>query len=240
MNLPSIKAKVREHLYLREGVVFHVYKDSLGKLTGGVGHLILPEDNLRYKDPISKERVDLWLEQDSKKALFAAIEQAKEMGVEREDWIVALTSVNFQLGVNWRNKFKATWGHLKAGRYENAIANIKRSLWAKQTPVRTNDFIKAIQDIQIPELIVASVTQPKESESMSEETKYVEVKAGNKTSEFWVTIAGMLLTAGITAVNHFLDLGLDATELVGTVLAIGAQVFGYQYTRGKVKAAATE
>lgn len=140
-----ILKKLKPHLILREGVRNYVYKDTLGKLTGGVGHLILPKDNLNYRDPIDKDAIDKWLDIDAGRAVDAALIQAKEMDVSDVDFIVALASVNFQLGAGWTKKFSNTWGLLKRGRYFEAVDNIEKSLWAKQTPVRVRDFCAAIK-----------------------------------------------------------------------------------------------
>lgn len=140
----TLEKRIREHLMLREGLRLVVYRDSLGKPTVGVGHLVLPEDNLEVGDRITRKRADAFLKHDMQWAYRAAKNQAQESGVMTDDWILALTSVNFQLGENWIRKFPNTWKAIVTKDYSKAIANISRSLWAKQTPVRTNDFIAAI------------------------------------------------------------------------------------------------
>jgi hypothetical protein len=39
------------------------------------------------------------------------------------------------------------WGHIKAGRYLEAATAAGNTLWAKQTPVRVQDFQKALRDL---------------------------------------------------------------------------------------------
>lgn len=141
----NIKQKIYEHLILREGVRNVVYKDSLGKPTGGVGHLILPSDNLSVGDTISTDTVERWLKEDSETAFQAALKQAKEIGIETDDFIIALTSVNFQLGSGWVRKFKTSYPNLVKGNWKKAIVGFKGSLWNKQTPVRVKDFVEAIE-----------------------------------------------------------------------------------------------
>lgn len=137
-----------DHLLEREGYRNTVYRDSLGKPTVGVGHLVLPEDNLRVGDTISDERVRELLESDAQKAYKAAVEQANELGINDSDFVIALGSVNYQLGTGWRNEFSRTWAHMENGNYDQAIANIENSLWSRQTPVRTADFTNAIRNIE--------------------------------------------------------------------------------------------
>lgn len=137
-----------DHLLEREGYRNTVYKDSLGKPTVGVGHLVLPEDNLKVGDTISDEQVRDLLEKDASKAYRAAIEQANELGINDSEFVIALGSVNYQLGTGWRQKFPETWQHIKEGNYDQAIENIENSKWARQTPTRTNDFTAALREVQ--------------------------------------------------------------------------------------------
>jgi len=143
-----VPQEVIEHLALREGVVAKVYKDSLGFLTGGVGHLLTEDEKKRFKlgDSLSAEQINKWLEKDSVKAYTAALEQAKELGLETDQVVVkALTAVNFQLGTAWRDKFKNTWKTIKLKDYTRAIMKLQKTLWFQQTPVRVRDFISVLQ-----------------------------------------------------------------------------------------------
>lgn len=133
------------HLELREGKRNKVYLDSLGYPTVGVGHLVLKTDGLKVGDTISNERIREFLIKDSQRAWDAAKAQAKDLN-RPSDWafVEALGSVNFQLGTGWPKTFHATYEALKAGNKLLAISKLKKSLWAKQTPVRVQDFILAI------------------------------------------------------------------------------------------------
>ena len=140
---------VLDHLLLREGKRNRVYKDSLGKLTVGVGHLVQPEDNLKLGDMISDMQIEQFLKADAQKAYSAAVAQATELGHSTNmAFIVALSSVNFQLGTGWYLTHKRTWKLLKARKYREAAEEIKDSLWYAQTPVRVRDFEAAILALQ--------------------------------------------------------------------------------------------
>jgi len=141
------------HLKLREGVRTKVYKDSLGKLTVGVGHLVLPEDKLSLGQEISMFAVDTFLQKDMAKALAAAVAQTNQLLYvtrenERATIIKALTAVNFQLGTAWNKTFKNTWRLIVAGKLKDAAEEIKDSRWYVQTPVRVNDFAKALLELE--------------------------------------------------------------------------------------------
>lgn len=138
----------KKHAILREGKRLDVYKDSLGKLTVGIGHLVTPKDNLKKGDVITEAECQAFFEKDTKAAERAALTQAKEMNVTHDFFIAALISVNFQLGKAWKNKFKTTYPALVSGDYDTAIKNLRGSLWYKQTPVRVEDFIKAIEKLK--------------------------------------------------------------------------------------------
>lgn len=140
----KILQKLTPHLIDREGMRLKVYRDSLGKPTVGVGHLVLPQDKLEVGDTITRAQSDTFLAKDASMAIKAAIAQGKEMGVSDIDFLVALASVNFQLGTGWTKKFYNTWSLLRRGEYWRAIENINKSSWAEQTPVRVRDFVSAI------------------------------------------------------------------------------------------------
>lgn len=134
-----------KHALIREGERLKVYKDSLGKPTVGIGHLVLPEDNLKVGDKITATRSKTFFEKDTVIAEQAALEQAGEIGVTTDKFIAALISVNFQLGTKWTKVFKTTYPLIVKHDFDKAIENLKKSRWYKQTPVRVYDFIKALK-----------------------------------------------------------------------------------------------
>lgn len=142
----DILDKIRSHLEQREGVVFVVYKDTLGKPTGGIGHLLTEQEKLRYPigSKISPAVVQNWFEKDTKNAVTLANNWVSEFGFEDDEAVVIFTSVAFQLG-DFKKKFPNTFKAIKDGKYNEAIMNIKSSLWYKQTPVRARDLIEYIK-----------------------------------------------------------------------------------------------
>ena len=145
-----------EHLELREGNVDHVYLDTLGNPTCGVGHSLSIEECGQYEigQSVSKTTRDKWLEEDAQKAWDAAAQQIQDLGIENPEFIVALGSVNFQLGTHWMDKFPSAYKALSSKDYDEAIRQVStgsgkdgQSKWKEQTPVRVEDFIKAIKDL---------------------------------------------------------------------------------------------
>ena len=134
------------HLKKREGVKYESYNDSLGKLTGGVGHLLTKEEQALYPlgTKIPENVVNQWLEKDLATAKKATQEQIKQIPNASADLEQALISVNFQLGTQWNKDHKKTWKYLTSGDFQNAAKEVYDSDWAEQTPVRVKDFSQAI------------------------------------------------------------------------------------------------
>ena len=145
-----------EHLRLREGYREEVYLDTLGKATCGTGHLLSPEENAQYAvgDTIDTAVLDRWLEEDADLAWNAAAQQLQDLNIEKPEFIIALGSVNFQLGTQWMNKFPSAYKALQNKDYDEAIRQVStgsgkdgQSKWKEQTPVRVEDFVKAIKTL---------------------------------------------------------------------------------------------
>jgi lysozyme len=138
-----------KHLKMREGFKNKVYLDSLGKPTVGVGHLLTEEQNKKYKvgDIVPDNILDKWLEEDSLKAWKAALKQSEDLDINDLDFIDSLASVNFQLGTNWFKIHKNTWKFLQTKEYDKAANEAQDSTWFKQTPIRVQDFQKAIRNL---------------------------------------------------------------------------------------------
>tara|TARA_B100000029_G_scaffold179288_1_gene176810 strand:- start:583 stop:1041 length:459 start_codon:yes stop_codon:yes gene_type:complete len=146
-----------EHLELREGNVEYVYLDTLGKPTCGVGHLLTETECRLYEigEKVSKHIRDQWLEEDAQKAWNASAQQMQDLGIEDPEFIVALGSVNFQLGTRWMNKFPSAYKALLNKDYDEAIKQVStgsgkdgQSRWKEQTPVRVEDFVIAIDKLK--------------------------------------------------------------------------------------------
>lgn len=133
----------------REGCSNIVYKDSLGKLTFGIGCLVFPGDNLKEGDYVEDERIDSVFLERSESVYAVSSAQAAQLGVTSQDFILALMSANYQLG-NFAVKFGATFDLLKDGNWKEAIRHIERSPWMRQTPVRARDLINAITKAYAP------------------------------------------------------------------------------------------
>jgi GH24 family phage-related lysozyme (muramidase) len=129
-----------EWLKGREGRADASYLDSVGKMTGGYGHLMSEEEGQMYPEgsQLPENYPDIWLGEDSQWAWDAAKKQAAE--ADDPTLVEPLFHVNFQLGPNWNKAHKKTWKLLKEGKREEAAVEAANSTWAEQTPKRVHDF----------------------------------------------------------------------------------------------------
>ena len=152
----SIPRDVQDLVLSEEGSKDYVYKDILGNLTGGVGHKLVGDDLLNYKegDLIEPGASSQWFKDDLSKAYSAATEQAQQLGLGGDtDFIKRLTSVNYQLGENWWNEnvnpnaLKNTWAALEDGNYGVAAREALDSEWNLQEAGKEVNRAEAFADL---------------------------------------------------------------------------------------------
>jgi GH24 family phage-related lysozyme (muramidase) len=135
---------LKKDIMFEEGVKYEVYNDHLGYKTFGVGHLCRatdPENDMEVGSPVSKERVDECFEVD----LYVAINDAEKFceGMEVDDNIKeCVTHMVFQLGLPRLNKFRNFKQALVDGDIAKAQAEMKDSLWYRQTTNRADRLIE--------------------------------------------------------------------------------------------------
>ena len=142
MNLEELK----EHIKYEEGIKYEIYNDSLGYKTFGVGHLVRasdPENNMEVGTEVSKERVDECFDADLQTAINDAETFCEEMQVD-ENIKECVTHMVFQLGLPRLNKFKNFKQALLDGDIKTAQAEMKDSLWYRQTTNRAERLIEKL------------------------------------------------------------------------------------------------
>lgn len=135
-------------LRLREGYRLVVYRDSLGKPTAGIGHLVLPGDNLKVGQAVTAAQAAAWFLKDGSGDMAAAVKQCALAGIvgdAAQAFLPVLGSVCYQLGADWAKVFPTMWGLLQSGQYAKCAADAQSTAWAKQTPVRVADFVAALK-----------------------------------------------------------------------------------------------
>lgn len=163
MDIPN---DVIDLIKLREGFEPKTYRDSVGKLTAGWGHLLTALDRQTYPNPgmsVPEDTIEAWFEHDASAAFAEAQKQAAEIGEPR--LVNALTSVIFQLGPKWflpvnqgGHGFVHSWALLLSHKWAEAAAEIQNSAWYKQSPVRVKDFQTALLSLTQPTTPADAIT----------------------------------------------------------------------------------
>jgi len=136
--------KATDQIKQDEGLVLHAYDDHLGFATIGYGRLI----DRRKGGGISEEEA-LYLLKNDVSARLSVLENAIPFFARLDDARKAvLLNMSFQLGIAGLLKFKSTLAFIEAGDFENASANMLKSLWAKQTPQRAKRLAKQMRSGQ--------------------------------------------------------------------------------------------
>ncbi len=139
INLKTLQDFIAKH----EGNVDHVYLDSRGFPTAGIGHL-LTGSHLRVGEKVSPQQVTAWFQQDVAKAIEGA---RRDLGpaydrLDEARKIVVIDMV-FNLGEGGFGGFHATIHAIQSGNFSQAADNMLQSLWARQVGHR------AVEDAEI-------------------------------------------------------------------------------------------
>ena len=131
--------KLREQLKIDEGVKYEIYRDHIGYLTFGIGHLITekdPEFGQPIKTEVSADRVnevfnaDVQLYINETKKVFSDLESKPEA--------IQLVLVNmcFNLGAPRLEKFRKFISAINDEQWSEAAVEMMDSRWAKQVGPR--------------------------------------------------------------------------------------------------------
>ncbi|MDB2348976.1 glycoside hydrolase family protein [Alphaproteobacteria bacterium] len=132
---------LKERIKSNEGFSSKPYKDQLGYLTIGYGHLILPNENILLKKQIHKKELEEIFEKDFKKALSKFNNTFKSFTLNEKESELLIEMI-FQLGIKGCLKFKNLIKNIKKGNKHLVCFNMMDSLWYKQTPNRVKTLIK--------------------------------------------------------------------------------------------------
>jgi lysozyme len=134
-------------LSLHEGRVAHVYKDSLGYWTIGVGHLVDPRKGGKLPEHI----IDALLEWDIAEHWHELVERApwvRELDDVRQ---AVLLDMAFNLGVTGLLGFHTTLKLVRLRRFVSASVQMLDSKWAGQVKGRAIRLSKMMETGQWPE-----------------------------------------------------------------------------------------
>jgi lysozyme len=132
MNETLIAELIRD-----EGMVNHAYQDHLGYWTIGIGRLI----DKRKGGGIAEHEAAYLLQSDIAKVQLQLDQNLpwwRDLDPVRQR---ALQNMAFQLGITGLLRFRNSLAAIQAGEWERAAANLRLSLWARQTPERAGRVI---------------------------------------------------------------------------------------------------
>ena len=137
MGYHNLKKKIK----LNEGFSIKPYKDQLGHLTIGYGHLILSNEKFLLKKQIHKKALEEIFEKDFKKALSDFSNTFKSLTLNKKESELLIEMI-FQLGIKGCLKFKNLIKNMRKGNKHLVCFDMMDSLWYNQTPNRVKILIK--------------------------------------------------------------------------------------------------
>ena len=137
MGYHNLKNRIKSN----EGFSYKPYKEQLGYLTIGYGHLILSNEKILLKKKIHKKELEEIFEKDFKKALTSFNNTFKLLILNKKETELLIEMI-FQLGIKGCLKFKNLIKNMKKKNKHLVCLDMMDSLWYKQTPNRVKALIK--------------------------------------------------------------------------------------------------
>lgn len=141
MTLGTARTIIRE-----EGKRLTVYLDTEEHPTVGIGHKVVPTDQLQRGDTITEERCDKLFQADFKRAQSDATAIAYHAALGRQSPLVyhTLTCMVFQMGYLGVFSFSKMLAAMRRHDYALAANEMLSSRWARQTPARAQRLTDGI------------------------------------------------------------------------------------------------
>ena len=138
-NFSSLKKRIKKN----EGYCNSFYKDQLGFLTIGYGHLIKKNEKFLLKKVFSKTYLENIFNSDFNKAVKHFYKNYKNEHFAKNTKEVLIEMI-FQLGIKKQKKFTKMNRFIKKKLFFMAALEMMDSLWYKQTPNRVDKLIKIL------------------------------------------------------------------------------------------------
>ncbi len=138
MHYRELKKRIKKN----EGFSLKPYKDQLGYLTIGYGHLILPNENYLLKNKTNKLQLNSIFDQDFERALGDYKRFIKQKHHNRKDKEL-LIEMTYQMGAKRVLKFKKLISNMQKNKKHLVCFEMMDSLWYTQTPNRVKNLIRA-------------------------------------------------------------------------------------------------
>ena len=138
MHYRELKKRIKKN----EGFSLKPYKDQLGHLTIGYGHLILPNETYLLKNKTKKPHLNSIFDQDFERALGDYKRFIKQKHHNRKDKEL-LIEMTYQMGAKRVLKFKKLISNMQKNKKHLVCFEMMDSLWYTQTPNRVKNLIRA-------------------------------------------------------------------------------------------------
>ena len=138
MHYRELKKRIKKN----EGFSLKPYKDQLGYLTIGYGHLILPNETYLLKNKTKKLQLNSIFDQDFERALGDYKRFIKQKHHNRKDKEL-LIEMTYQMGAKRVLKFKKLISNMQKNKKHLVCFEMMDSLWYTQTPNRVKNLIRA-------------------------------------------------------------------------------------------------
>ena len=132
------KESLKERIKLHEGYRLEPYTDTLGYLTGGIGHRIMPNEEV----PTTEEGWMKLFDSDFQSAwkFMERFCEENNLRAISDDAKEVLCEMIYQMGFSGVSKFKNMIKALQNRNYKLASVEMLDSRWAKQTPNRAKEL----------------------------------------------------------------------------------------------------
>jgi len=134
--------ELKKRIKKNEGFSLKPYKDQLGHLTIGYGHLILPNETYLLKNKTTKLQLNSIFDQDFERALGEYKRFIKQKHHNRKDKEL-LIEMTYQMGAKRVLKFKKLISNMQKNKKHLVCFEMMDSLWYTQTPNRVKNLIRA-------------------------------------------------------------------------------------------------
>ncbi len=138
MSYHNLKKRIK----LNEGFSPKPYKDQLGYLTIGYGHLILPNEINLLEKKTDKKKLEKIFEDDFHIALNNFKNIIRPITSNRKEAELLIEMI-FQLGISGVLSFKKLLQNIRSGNKHLVCFEMMDSLWYKQTPNRVKALISS-------------------------------------------------------------------------------------------------
>tara|TARA_R100000654_G_scaffold340_1_gene1266 strand:+ start:65 stop:493 length:429 start_codon:yes stop_codon:yes gene_type:complete len=137
---------IKKEIIKHEGKRNKIYLDHLGNATIGIGHLVLPSDNLEEGVEYEDDKIMELFEQDFRQASIDAQTFIEGQDIDPRAF-GCIINMAFQLGLPRLSKFVKFKDCLMKKDYVSASSEMLESRWAKQTPNRANELAEIMRSI---------------------------------------------------------------------------------------------